>query len=86
MLECSLGPVGPPGTTRAAFRSDIGAVSGGWCVRLAAGLLDIVQWRISSDLTAEHLLVGLAEILGQESVDDGVDGGVAVGQAVGRHS
>lgn len=64
--------------------SNIGAVGGGRRVRLAAHLLDVVEGRVTgADLTAEHLLVGLAEVLREESVDDGVDGRVAVGQAVG---
>lgn len=64
--------------------SNVGAVGGGRGVRLAAHLLDVVEGRVAgADLAAEHLLVGLSEVLRQESVDDGVDGRVAVRQAVG---
>lgn len=64
--------------------SNIGAVGGGRRVRLAAYLLDVLEGRVAgAHLAAEHLLVGLAEVLRQESVDDGVDGRVAVRQAVG---
>lgn len=66
--------------------SNVGAVGGGWRVGLAAHLLDVVEGRVAgAHLAAEHLLVGLAEVLRQESVDDGVDGRVAVRQAVGGH-
>lgn len=55
--------------------SNVGAVGGGRGVGLAAHLLDVVEGRVAfADLTAEHLLVGLAEVLRQEGVDDGVDG------------
>lgn len=67
------------------LQSDVGAVGGGWCVvHLAAELLEFVE-RGVGNLTPEHLLVGLSEVLREEGIDDRVDGGVAIGQAVGRH-
>lgn len=63
---------------------NVGAIGGGWRVHLVAHFLDVVEGRVAgTDLTAEHLLVGFAEVFRQESVDDGVDGRVAVRQAVG---
>lgn len=78
-----LRPPHPPGVS-SPNASDVGAVGGGRGVHLAAQLLDVVEGRVAgADLAAEHLLVGFAEVLRQERVDDGVDGRVAVRQAVG---
>ena len=74
-----------PKATR--WQSNVGAISRGWRVRFAPDLLDVVERGVAaSDLTFEHLLVSLPEVLGQEGVDDRVDGWVAVCQAVGGHA
>lgn len=51
----------------------------------AAEVSGVVHGTPAGHPAPEHLLVGSPEVLGQESVDDGVDGGVAVGQAVSHH-
>lgn len=40
-------------------------------------------WWWVEEMTSENLLAGLAEVLREERIEDGVDAGVAVGQAVG---
>ena len=84
--SCLTDTIKSPTQTGQGGSSDVGAVSGGGRVHLAAYLLNVVQRRVTgADLALEHLLVSLPEVLRQEGVDDGVDGGVAVGQAVGGH-
>lgn len=51
----------------------------------AAEVPGVVHGTLAGHPAPEDLLVGVPEVLGQESVDDGVDGGVAVGQAVSHH-
>lgn len=68
-------------------QSNVGAVSRGWSIRLAAHLLDVVKRAVDvADLTLEDLLVRLPEVLRQEGVDDGVHRRVAVRQAVRGHA
>lgn len=74
----------PPSTP---WQSYVSAICGGWCVRLAANLLDVVERGIAgTNLAFKHLLVSLSEVLRQESIDDRVDRRVAVCQAVSGHS
>lgn len=40
-------------------------------------------WSVQG-VAAAHLAAGLSEIVGQESIEDGVDAGISIGQAV-RH-
>lgn len=51
----------------------------------AAEVPGVVHRTLAGYPAPENLLVGIPEVLRQESVDDGVDGGVAVGQAVSHH-
>lgn len=43
----------------------------------------VVGWGRVQEATGEDLLTGLAEVLRQEGVEDGVDAGVSIRQAVG---
>lgn len=43
----------------------------------------VPRGRLKEELASEDLTAGVAEILREESVDDGVDAGVPVGQAMG---
>lgn len=60
-------------------------VSGRRPLHPAAELPGVVHGKLAGHPAPENLLVGVPEVLRQESVDDGVDGGVAVGQAVSHH-
>lgn len=65
----------------------VGHADVGWRCRLhsAAEVPGVVHGTLAGHAAPENLLVGVPEVLRQESVDDGVDGGVAVGQAVCHH-
>lgn len=60
-------------------------VSGRCRLHPAAELPGVFHGTLAGQPAPENLLVGVPEVLWQESVDYGVDGGVAVGQAVSHH-
>lgn len=62
-----------------------GGVGGGEVLHAEANHL-LHGRRREEEATGEDLLAGLAEVLRQKSVQDGVDTGVAVGQAVRQYA